>query len=294
MSDVKRKFTFHVFIFLDCDIIFEMPTYLPNAEPFFFEGNHIGCLLIHGFTGTPYEMRGLGAFLSQTFNYTVSGPALAGHATCVEDCARTTWQNWYASVEREYELLKARGDQVFAIGLSLGGALALHLAAHEPLAGVVSVAAPIYYKHRLEFFFRAFPFLFQLIPYVKKNYDDDDTQDPDVRAIHPAYEHNPTRAARSLIKDFLPHLRGELRLIQTPALLLHSRADRTVPPHNMQLIYDALGSRDKRMVWLERGGHLVLEDYGKDEAFKLIADFIREQSSPRVIAAPAAARVVAA
>ena len=37
---------------------------IPSAEPFYYQGNKIGCLLIHGFTGTPKEMRLMGEYLA--------------------------------------------------------------------------------------------------------------------------------------------------------------------------------------------------------------------------------------
>ena len=257
-----------------------MREYLAGAEPFLFDGGQTGCLLIHGFTGTPYEMRGLGTFLSQEFGYTVSGPALAGHATRVEDCASTTWHDWYASVETAYHELQDHCTRIFAIGLSLGGALVLHLAEHQALAGVVAVSAPIYIKPPYEFWFRTFPFLFRVFPYIDKINSEDDTQDPAVRAKHPGYARTPTRAARSLILDLLPHVRADLVTIQTPTLLLQSCGDHTIPPDSMPIIYEALGTADKRQVWLDRGGHLVLEDYDHDRAFQLIGDFITRQLTP--------------
>ncbi len=267
-----------------------MPTYLPNAEPFFFKGTRTGCLLIHGFTGTPYEMRGLGTWLSTNFGYTVFGPALAGHATHHAHMARTTWEDWYASVNEAYRELASQCDQVFAIGLSLGGSLVFHLAAHEPLDGVISIAAPIQANPPQAKWFRVFPFLFHLVPYIRKNSSNDDTWDSSVREKHPSYDRVSTRAAHSLIVGLLPHLRGDLGQIRAPALLIHARADRTVPLESMPFIFERLGSTDKKMIELERGGHLVLEDFAKDAAFRAIADFIREhipaQATQRTSASP--------
>src|SRR5512141_3506758 len=96
-----------------------MPNYLPNAEPFFYSGNHVGCLLVHGFTGTPYEMHELGRRLAAQ-GYTVLGPALAGHATCLQDMIPTRWPDWYGSVTSGYDRLSEQCDTLFVIGLSLG------------------------------------------------------------------------------------------------------------------------------------------------------------------------------
>jgi len=41
------------------------PLTIPSAEPFLHVGDRVGCLIVHGFTGTPYEMRPLGDYLSK-------------------------------------------------------------------------------------------------------------------------------------------------------------------------------------------------------------------------------------
>ena len=57
---------------------------MPTAEPFFFPGGPTGCLLVHGFTGTPKEMRWLGEHLVSQ-GYAALGVRLAAHATRIED-----------------------------------------------------------------------------------------------------------------------------------------------------------------------------------------------------------------
>src|SRR5262249_50914792 len=64
----------------------------------------LGCLLVHGFTATPAEMRPLGEALAAR-GFPVRGVRLAGHGTSVEDLARTGWRDWYASVEHDLGLL---------------------------------------------------------------------------------------------------------------------------------------------------------------------------------------------
>jgi carboxylesterase len=262
-----------------------MPTYLPNAEPFFFPGNRIGCLLIHGFTGTPYEMRELGERLAAQ-RYTVLAPALAGHATTIDDMLPTRWTDWYASVTRAYDQLRERCDAIFPIGLSLGALLALHLAAHQPVNGVVAISAPFTIRNPLIPLFKYFPFLYPLIPYIKKNPRDNDTQDPRVRAVHPEYPVNPTRGAASLIFDFLPHLHDDLRDVRAPALLIQGRGDRTIPPDSMDQFYARIASPEKEKVWLERSGHLALEDYSKQDAFAVILAFVQRHSGTPEPGAP--------
>src|SRR2546429_9501847 len=64
---------------------------LPGSRP-------LGCLLVHGFTGTPEEMRPLGEALAAR-GFPVYAVLLAGHGTDVAELARTCWTDWFASVE---------------------------------------------------------------------------------------------------------------------------------------------------------------------------------------------------
>lgn len=55
--------------------------------------------------------------------------------------ALTGWQDWYAEVDRELRALSERCTSVFVAGLSMGGTLALRLAAKhgDAVSGVVVV-----------------------------------------------------------------------------------------------------------------------------------------------------------
>ena len=113
---------------------------LPGAEPFRHEGGEVGVLLCHGFTGSPQSLRPWAEYLAE-HGLTVSLPLLPGHGTRWEDLQITGWQDWYAEVDRELRALRERCAQVFVFGLSMGGALALRLAAKhgDAVSGVVVV-----------------------------------------------------------------------------------------------------------------------------------------------------------
>src|SRR5574341_761312 len=103
-----------------------MPDLMPGAEPFFYRGGPIGALLIHGFTGSPKEMSLLGEALAAE-GHTVLGVRLPQHGTTVTDMFHASWRDWYNGAADGYHILRAQCESVFAMGLSMGGAIALKL-----------------------------------------------------------------------------------------------------------------------------------------------------------------------
>ncbi|HEY4688157.1 MAG TPA: alpha/beta fold hydrolase [Anaerolineae bacterium] len=245
----------------------------PHAgEAFAFDGGPIGCVLIHGFTAAPREMRPLGRYLNTRGKVTVRGVRLAGHGTRPEDLARTTWRDWYASALEAVRDLRTRCHRVFAGGLSLGGALSLLLGARGEVDGVLSISTPLHpFDRRLKYARLVAPFK----PYSPKALAD--LHDPAALADHADYLRIPTRAAAELYR-VTRELERALPRVHVPLLVIHSRLDRVVPPADAQRIYDRAGGLDKRLVWLERGGHIATEDYDQDIVFEEARRFIETRA----------------
>src|SRR5665811_680265 len=116
-------------------------TVLPGAGAYWFEGNDVGCLLVHGFTGTPQNVRPLADYLARR-GLAVSAPRMPGHGTTVADLDRTGPEDWLGAAEHALTELRERCSTVFVAGISLGGTLTLELARRHPhRAGVVVRAA---------------------------------------------------------------------------------------------------------------------------------------------------------
>src|SRR5689334_23628869 len=87
-------------------------------------------LLLHGFTGSPWEVRPLGDSLAAR-GYHVYAPLLPGHGTTPEAMLYVTHLDWEREAERGLQALKGF-EHVFVAGLSLGSLLALLVAARFP------------------------------------------------------------------------------------------------------------------------------------------------------------------
>jgi carboxylesterase len=68
-----------------------------DINDFFLTGAGVSALLVHGLTGTPYEMRYLGERLAAR-GVRVRGVKLAGHAGLPEELGPVSYDNWYESV----------------------------------------------------------------------------------------------------------------------------------------------------------------------------------------------------
>ncbi|MGQ9833790.1 MAG: alpha/beta hydrolase [Candidatus Villigracilaceae bacterium] len=252
-----------------------MSQILPTAEPFFFPGSgknaRVGCLVQHGFTGTPKEMRWLGEYLNGR-GYTVCGMRLTGHATRPEDMIRSRWTDWLASVEDGYHLLHSSCEQVFLIGLSMGGVLALLAAAQLAVSGVVAMSTP--YKLPDDWRLRHLKIISKFQPYLPKN-----DESPaggwfgDAWKQHIAYPANPVRSIYEL-NLLLGKMRAALPQIRVPVLLISSRDDHYIVENSMEMIYADLTTPDKEKIWIEGSGHVITEEPLKEFVFEKTADFI--------------------
>lgn len=257
-----------------------MSQIIPTAEPFFFPGSgknaKIGCLVQHGFTGTPKEVRWLGEYMNKQ-GYTVCGMRLAGHATRPEDMIRMRYRDWLASEEDGYHFLHSSCEQVFLLGLSMGGILSLTSASRLPVQGVVAMSTP--YKlpddPRLKYLK---PFS-KVKPYMPKGKGEPGHGwfDKESWKQHVAYPENPVRCIAEL-NELLGVMRASLPEVKVPVLLISSRDDHYIVEGSMDMIYAALGTADKKKMWIDGSGHVITEEPKREQVFKAAAEFVERVS----------------
>ena len=230
----------------------------------------VGVLCVHGFTGTPYEVRYLGEQLVRA-GFSARGIRLPGHGTQIEDLERTTSADWAAAVETAFDQLARRHRRVAVVGQSLGGLLGLHLAAQRrDVAAVATLAAPLWLDGlagRVARWASAHPRRIR-IPKLGGS----DVRDRRVRAENPCYTAIPAGALGELAR-FMTVVDGELTRITQPVLVIHARRDHTAPVACAARIAEQ--TRAIRTRILDRSYHLIAADVERDIVAAEVIDFLR-------------------
>ncbi len=112
----------------------------PRHQAFIWPGGRPAALLVHGFPGTPAEMRPLGRFI-QPLGWTVQGLLLPGFGAQFHTLRERRYEDWLAAVVEALHALRSAGhDPVVLAGYSMGGALAIAAAAEVPPDALILLA----------------------------------------------------------------------------------------------------------------------------------------------------------
>lgn len=229
----------------------------------------VGVLLVHGLNGTTGDMSELEEIF-QKQGFIAKNMLLPGHGTKVKDMFSIGWEEWAQAVHDELVLLKESCDVVFLVGHSLGGALVLHVAAHEQVAGVVPICAPLHLHPWLKPAVSIGKYLLPLVPTVREDVRDREARRRYTRNV---YRWTPLHPVESMVR-YLPRLRTELPHIIAPSLIITSVHDHVVPARDGREIYKLIGSREKHLVTLHHSYHVVMKDHDREEVFDKTLAFV--------------------
>jgi len=250
----------------------------------FVRGGPRGVLCLHGFTGTPFEVRPLAEALGR-LGCSVAAPMLAGHGGTLGDLAATEWRDWQRSAEAALETLVAQvgGRPVAVCGFSMGGLLALRLARLYPerVAALVVMSAPLRLRRLQVMGIRAvckLPIDFRGLPAAcVPKLAGSDISDPEMRYENPGLRAFPIAALEGLL-DLMDSVRADLPAIRTPALVVHGRHDHTVPMDDSFELTGSLASDVIERLWLERSFHIVTLDVEKAALIEAVTRFLTQHA----------------
>ena len=242
---------------------------LPGAESYASDGGPTGVLLCHGFTGSPQSLRPWAEYLVAA-GLSVSLPRLPGHGTTWQELARTRWEDWFAEVNRAFDELQARCDEMFVMGLSMGGCLAMRLAEirGDAVRGLVVVNPSLTADNKL---------LFALVPVVKYLLPSVKGIASDIKKpgeVETGYDRTPVKAAASLPGLWRTTQRHLAELTQ-PVLVFRSQTDHVVGPASVKVLTRALPASQLEIRELPDSYHVATLDNDAEAIFAGSVEFVR-------------------
>lgn len=229
------------------------------------QGHHTGILVIHGFTGSPHSMRPIAIFFAN-HGYDVEMPLLPGHGTTWEDMSTRSYSEWVDEVDAAYWRLRKRCHQVVVIGLSMGGALAVHLSARRPVAGTILINP---YIVNPQLAMHAAPVLKRFVKTM-----DSVGSDIAIPGIDEgAYSITPT-ASIAQLHYFGKEVRRVIPALTAPVLYFRSKNDHIVSDKS-HAYFLKTAHCPVEFVRLEKSYHVATLDYDAELIFETSLQFVR-------------------
>lgn len=237
-------------------------------EQYFLTGKKEACLVIHGFTSTPAELRELGEKLHEE-GFTVLGVKLKGHGTTVEEMEKSTYKDWINSAVEGYLKLKNNYEKVYVIGHSMGSLLALYIAENYDVDRVLALSPPLIVKNKSAKFAFAAKYFMRYSEWEPSERPAEETK------YLLGYGKVPIRSVHQLNK-LTTVVKKSLNKINAPLLVIHSHKDQTVDEKSVDLLLNSVKSTIKEKIYLNKCGHNITVECEKEDVFRGVINFLKE------------------
>lgn len=255
-------------------------------------GGEHAVLLIHGLSGTPFEVKYLAKKLHQA-GFTVRVPLLPGHGESVSQLSTKKWQGWFDAASAHFDDLSARYKTVSVAGLCMGAVLSLYLAAEKGnrVNSLSLMATTLFFDGW------ALPWYKFLLPLVThtplRHFFSFGEHEPygiknerlrervangmkeDSSGI--AYPRMPMSSIREMQK-LIAAAKARLHEIMIPTLILHAEEDDVASLKNADYLESKLGAADIRRVTLHDSYHLITVDNERAQVAEETASFFQRCS----------------
>ena len=229
----------------------------------------IGCLIIHGYTGGPYEVEPLAAYLKENSDWQVEVPTLPGHGQKL-NLDNVSHKRWIKTAEDSLKQLQKKYDEIYLIGFSMGGMIASYLAAKYKVDKLVLLATSGKF---LSFKQIGLDFAGFMMDGVKGNL-----------GKNKLYQHYKKKLGSVPFKANLEFLklvkftRRHLKNVDTPVLIAQGQQDGMVPYKTAYYLDKEITSADKEVVFFERSRHLICLGNDKDTLNQMVYNFLTHTS----------------
>lgn len=247
-----------------------------KAKPFLYPASHSSkslALLIHGFSGSTYDLREIGEYLaSQGIN--AQGIRLAGHGSSPEDLAKTCAGDWWQSVDKEFLAVKDKYQKIYLVGYSFGANLAIDFAIRysDIIKAIVLLGPSVYIRkdNPARFFL---PIKRLYAKYQKKRFaSKEDAKEYEDRG---GYSKLPLKSIKDFFDFIDNYTKKEVSLVNVPTLIIQSTRDKVVHPRSAQYLYERIKHSKKELFLLDDHEHNPFFCDQKQEIFEKVLKFIK-------------------
>lgn len=229
------------------------------------DGNMIGCLLIHGFTGSPFEVEPLALFLKERTNWKIKVPTLPGHGEELS-LKGIQYNEWIDHAENELKALFEECETVYIVGFSMGGLIASHLASKYPVRKLVLLSAAAYYVNPRQL-------VVDLQEMARDSFKGKLKENELFRRYKRKIKETPM-AATLQFRRLVNQVRPILHEVKVPTLIAQGESDGIVPPKSAQYLYEKIGASKKHLVYYKNSKHLICHSDEKEKLFEEIHAFL--------------------
>lgn len=242
----------------------------PSARTLRIPGSDVGVVVCHGFTGSVASVEPWARAIAEGTGATVISPRLQGHGTRWQDMHKVSWQDWVDDVERAHSEVASQCSTVFIAGLSMGGSLALGLAAHHDAAGVLLVNPAVTSRDPRFKVVGALKHVVRSQPGIASDIAKPGSEEPAYARVSVPAVHQMTKLWRVV--------RSDLGRVTAPVLLFRSDVDNIVDDASHLHIMAELPQT--RLVPLRRSRHVATLDHDAELIFEESVRFINQHVRP--------------
>ena len=229
-------------------------------------------LIFHGAGDTPQTVRYLAEELYAR-GFHVVAPLLPGHGRTIREFSNITADALTNAAFESFHALREGHSWIGIIGVSMGGALAVQVAAATPDLPALGLVAPyLAMRSRALRLARTSRIWGVFVPAFASS-EGFSIRDPDERKKSLAYGAFTAGALRALYTT-VQRAVGALPRVAAPTLVIQSREDNRIGIEDAERAFARLGAREKRLEWITGAAHIITVDYGRERVIELLASWM--------------------
>ncbi|MFC3209478.1 alpha/beta hydrolase [Planomicrobium okeanokoites] len=228
----------------------------------------IGVLMIHGFTGGPFEVQPFADYIEEKTDWMVKIPTLPGHGETL-DLRNKTAESWMMAAELALKELKKQTDKVMIVGFSMGGLIAMYLAMRYKIEKIVLLSAAVKY-------ISAGQMLEEIRLAAADAVKGQIAQNP----LFHLYEYKLLNTPVSSAFEFLRVVKmvePYYDKLTLPVCIVQGKKDGIVPLSAAEHIYNQIGSVEKEIYHSDNGKHLICYSDDCEEWFAHVLAFMAKE-----------------